>query len=308
MTAAGALQRAEFEIDFVRIRRSTNVFANDVDKATASRTTRRPRTRRRRGDGDSRHWQTLVVQMAAHSPLLGGRSPATLFVDFSRSCSPSLFDTGRYEIIGLPQAKAADWLGLSPIHDRAVINVVDVQHLDEGYSGMGWVPTQISSPRLRQSFPREVNTPSFTFPLSPLAPDSAFPSPALPFISPQAAALPRKPTRKKSSAQRYAHSQAFWLVLYFAFNLGLTLYNKGVLVRFPFPYTLTAVHALCGSIGSYVLRRRRFYVPAKLDTSSKISLAAFSVVYAVNIAVSNHSLQLVTVPVCPILVRVFSSN
>lgn len=31
-------------------------------------------------------------------------------------------------------------------------------------------------------------------------------------------------------------SPAYWLVLYFFFNLGLTLFNKIVLVSFPFPY------------------------------------------------------------------------
>lgn len=31
-------------------------------------------------------------------------------------------------------------------------------------------------------------------------------------------------------------SPAYWLILYFFFNLGLTLFNKIVLVSFPFPY------------------------------------------------------------------------
>ncbi|KAL1939379.1 hypothetical protein VTO73DRAFT_9935 [Trametes versicolor] len=106
--------------------------------------------------------------------------------------------------------------------------------------------------------------------------------------------------RKTRRGDRFAlsgtRSQAFWLVLYFAFNLGLTLYNKGVLVRFPYPYTLTAVHAFCGSLGGYVLRKKKLYTPACLDAKSYAVLAAFSVLYAVNIAVSNISLHLVTVP------------
>lgn len=56
------------------------------------------------------------------------------------------------------------------------------------------------------------------------------------------------------------NSSAFWLVMYFLFNLSLTLYNKLVLVAFPFPYTLTAMHALCGSVGCYVLQEYEFYV------------------------------------------------
>ncbi|KAF9494338.1 TPT-domain-containing protein [Pleurotus eryngii] len=43
------------------------------------------------------------------------------------------------------------------------------------------------------------------------------------------------------------------LFCYFSLNLLLTLYNKIVLVRFPFPYTLTAFHALAGTLGANLL-------------------------------------------------------
>lgn len=100
----------------------------------------------------------------------------------------------------------------------------------------------------------------------------------------------------------FRDSQLFWLGLYFAFNLGLTLFNKGVLLRFPFPYTLTALHALCGSIGGYVLLENGVFVPARLGTRETVALVAFSMLYAINIVVSNMSLHLVTVPVrCRIL-------
>ncbi|TBU25747.1 TPT-domain-containing protein [Dichomitus squalens] len=107
-----------------------------------------------------------------------------------------------------------------------------------------------------------------------------------------------KATKKRRllRARHWADSQAVWLGLYFAFNLCLTLYNKGVLVRFPFPYTLTAVHALFGSIGGRVLREKDAYIPAQLSVKSWAVLVAFSVLYSVNIAVSNLSLQLVTIP------------
>lgn len=91
-------------------------------------------------------------------------------------------------------------------------------------------------------------------------------------------------------------SLAFWLILYFCFNLGLTLYNKGVLIHFPFPYTLTALHALCGTIGGLVLLKNGAFVPAKLTDADNLALVAFSVLYTINIAVSNISLHLVTVP------------
>ncbi|KAI0753317.1 triose-phosphate transporter family-domain-containing protein [Daedaleopsis nitida] len=165
-------------------------------------------------------------------------------------------------------------------------------------------PGMGSSPRQRPAFARDAatGTPAFVLPQSPLPRDSAFPSPSLPFVSPSAPVLSKRrlagtrPHKKTVPARRLAESQTFWLSLYFAFNLGLTLYNKGVLVRFPFPYTLTAVHALFGSIGGYVLRRQKMYVPAQLGIKSYAVLAAFSVLYAVNIAVSNISLQLVTIP------------
>lgn len=95
----------------------------------------------------------------------------------------------------------------------------------------------------------------------------------------------------------FSGSQLSWLALYFLSNLSLTLYNKFVLVRFPFPYTLTALHALCGTIGGYVLMERGVFEPRALSLSENAVLAAFSVLYTVNIAVSNLSLGLVTVPV-----------
>ncbi|KAJ3844647.1 TPT-domain-containing protein [Lentinula raphanica] len=101
------------------------------------------------------------------------------------------------------------------------------------------------------------------------------------------------PTPSKTS---FIDSRPFWLTLYFFFNLGLTLYNKGVLVRFPFPYTLTAIHALFGSLGGAVLARFQVFVPPRLKKNETTILLAFSVLYSVNIVVSNVSLQLVTVP------------
>lgn len=94
------------------------------------------------------------------------------------------------------------------------------------------------------------------------------------------------------------NSQIPWLALYFVFNLLLTLSNKSVLIDFPFPYTLTAFHALFCSIGGYVLRSRGYFTPKPLRFRQEMVLAAFSVLYAVNIAVSNVSLNMVTVPVC----------
>ncbi|KAI5120319.1 hypothetical protein M0805_000379 [Coniferiporia weirii] len=105
-----------------------------------------------------------------------------------------------------------------------------------------------------------------------------------------------KQLRLPSSVTIASGSQLSWLALYFLSNLSLTLYNKFVLVRFPFPYTLTALHALCGSIGGYILMERGVFEPRQLSLGENVVLAAFSVLYTVNIAVSNLSLGLVTVP------------
>ncbi|TDL19540.1 TPT-domain-containing protein [Rickenella mellea] len=87
-----------------------------------------------------------------------------------------------------------------------------------------------------------------------------------------------------------------WISLYFITNLGLTLYNKGVLIHFPFPYTLTALHALCGSLGGRLLVEHGAYRPKRLAFQDEFVLVGFSILYTVNIAVSNLSLGLVTIP------------
>ncbi|RDB23391.1 GDP-mannose transporter GONST5 [Hypsizygus marmoreus] len=87
-----------------------------------------------------------------------------------------------------------------------------------------------------------------------------------------------------------------YLVLYFTLNLSLTLYNKSLLINFPFPYTLSAIHALCGSIGSLILVKAGAVPPPRLTVQETLVLLAFSGLYTVNIIVSNVSLGLVTVP------------
>ncbi|KAG5636880.1 hypothetical protein H0H81_006542, partial [Sphagnurus paluster] len=87
-----------------------------------------------------------------------------------------------------------------------------------------------------------------------------------------------------------------YLALYFTLNLSLTLYNKSLLINFPFPYTLSALHAFCGSIGSYILVRSGSTPVPRLNAQETLVLLAFSGLYTINIIVSNVSLGLVTVP------------
>lgn len=117
----------------------------------------------------------------------------------------------------------------------------------------------------------------------------------------------------------FLDSPSLWLALYFALNLSLTLYNKAVLIHFPFPYTLTALHALCGTVGASIVLRLQgpdlrasapmnettpktswsFFhkITPVLSVRESIILLLFSMLYTINIVVSNASLRLVTVPV-----------
>lgn len=99
-----------------------------------------------------------------------------------------------------------------------------------------------------------------------------------------------------------SESPGFWLVLYFLTNLALTLYNKSALIQFPFPYTLTALHALCSTAGSSVVLRANAASQGSsrspsLSWKEVVTLVSFSTLFTVNIAISNVSLQLVTIPV-----------
>ncbi|KPV75367.1 uncharacterized protein RHOBADRAFT_14250 [Rhodotorula graminis WP1] len=105
----------------------------------------------------------------------------------------------------------------------------------------------------------------------------------------------RQLTGPPSLAQRFDTPQA-WLVLYFAFNLGLTLYNKLVLQGFPFPWTLTAIQMLSGTIGTQIALQRGLFTQARLTNKENGIMLMFSGLYTINIAVSNLSLHLVSVP------------
>ncbi|KAL1747099.1 triose-phosphate transporter family-domain-containing protein [Schizophyllum fasciatum] len=118
-----------------------------------------------------------------------------------------------------------------------------------------------------------------------------------------------------SSSTWNPHQQPiFWLSLYFVFNLALTLYNKQVLNRFPFPYALTALHCLFGMLGTFACALLKMFKPPRLTSPEKMAVLLFSMLYSINIVVSNASLGLVTVPVhqviraaTPIFTMMFSS-
>ncbi|KAL1689878.1 triose-phosphate transporter family-domain-containing protein [Schizophyllum commune] len=100
-----------------------------------------------------------------------------------------------------------------------------------------------------------------------------------------------------SSPRSWKNSQSLWLSLYFTANLALTLYNKSVLINFPYPYALTAVHCLSGTIGTMVCAWLKVFKPPRLTRDEKVVIVMFSFLYSINIVVSNLSLGLVSIPV-----------
>jgi len=86
------------------------------------------------------------------------------------------------------------------------------------------------------------------------------------------------------------------LLCYFLCNIGLTLYNKAILGSFHFPWLLTAVHSGCSFIGCTVMLQLGHFHTAKLGRRENVALVAFSLLFTINIAISNVSLAMVSVP------------
>ncbi|ETN43807.1 uncharacterized protein HMPREF1541_11131 [Cyphellophora europaea CBS 101466] len=87
-----------------------------------------------------------------------------------------------------------------------------------------------------------------------------------------------------------------YLFGYFLCNIGLTLYNKAILGSFKFPWLLTALHAGCSSIGCSVMLQLGYFHATKLTRRENLALFAFSLLFTINIAISNVSLAMVSVP------------
>ncbi|KAK4549730.1 hypothetical protein LTR36_005031 [Oleoguttula mirabilis] len=87
-----------------------------------------------------------------------------------------------------------------------------------------------------------------------------------------------------------------FLAVYCALNLGLTLSNKFVMQRAKLPWLLTVMHAATTSLGCFSLVATGHLKPSKLSATEHLVLVAFSSLFTLNIAISNVSLALVSVP------------
>lgn len=77
-----------------------------------------------------------------------------------------------------------------------------------------------------------------------------------------------------------------WLLL----NVALTLYNKAALNAFKFPWTLTVIHASCASLGTLAMLALGKIQLTSLSVGDNLVLMAYSILFTVNIAMSNVSL------------------
>ncbi|KAM7186791.1 Triose-phosphate Transporter family domain containing protein [Rhypophila sp. PSN 637] len=91
-------------------------------------------------------------------------------------------------------------------------------------------------------------------------------------------------------------TKIYYLAIYFMCNISLTIYNKLILGKFAYPWTLTALHAGSASIGCYVLLMRGHFSLTKLTFQQNTVLVFFSILFTVNIATSNVSLAMVSIP------------
>ncbi|OAQ73462.1 triose-phosphate transporter family domain-containing protein [Pochonia chlamydosporia 170] len=126
----------------------------------------------------------------------------------------------------------------------------------------------------------------------------------------EAGARHSEPSRDQNLDHEYSIPSTIkftWLGTYFFFSLLLTLYNKLVLGMFHFPWLLTFLHASFASMGTYGMMHLGYFKLSRLGRRENLALVAFSALFTANIAVSNLSLAMVSVPfyqtmrmLCPI--------
>ncbi|KAL1585141.1 hypothetical protein WHR41_06536 [Cladosporium halotolerans] len=91
-------------------------------------------------------------------------------------------------------------------------------------------------------------------------------------------------------------TKIIFIALYLFLNLSLTLSNKSVLSQLSLPWLLTVSHTTATSIGTFALMGTGYLNLTPLSLRSHLTLLAFSILFTLNIAISNVSLAMVSVP------------
>ncbi|KAK0656203.1 triose-phosphate transporter family-domain-containing protein [Cercophora newfieldiana] len=115
-------------------------------------------------------------------------------------------------------------------------------------------------------------------------------------LDPRKYPQPPASPRIDSEYQVSSLTKLSYLGLYFLCNISLTIYNKLILGKFGYPWLLTALHAGSASVGCYCLLMRGQFTLTKLSYQQNTVLVLFSILFTINIATSNVSLAMVSIP------------
>lgn len=110
------------------------------------------------------------------------------------------------------------------------------------------------------------------------------------FINPQTQKQQESPQQTPAEYGIPLRTKLTALGVWFLLNAVLTINNKATLNLFPFPWMLTALHASFASIGSLVMLCTGQIRLTALSAKDSILLALYSILFTMNIAMSNVSL------------------
>eukprot|EP01041_Mallomonas_annulata_P003452 gene3452-6858_t len=103
---------------------------------------------------------------------------------------------------------------------------------------------------------------------------------------------------KRDEEPNSNYLQAFWLIIWMANNIFVTILNKAAFAKvdFKYPYALSTIHMACNIIGCQIyFALSRTTKPKQIEGSSRRSIVIFSVIFSLNIAIGNTSLRWVSV-------------
>ncbi|EZG81686.1 triose-phosphate transporter family protein [Gregarina niphandrodes] len=102
------------------------------------------------------------------------------------------------------------------------------------------------------------------------------------------------------SIRRMAQVEAMvYLTVWFVTNIAITICSKALFkdLRFPYPLMLTAIHLGCTAVMAIIVSYTGVYAPEAVTVSLLKHCLPFSVVFTLNIWLSNYSLMFVSINV-----------